>query len=153
MPTRLKRTFTAGLAALAATVAFSGVPMTAQAVPAAHVQSPVLGCNDEPVEKRPYAAPPFRQNGNRINLGYAEWHFPPSCKDEVRRDWVKIYRVIAGKKDPRVYYTKSDRYTKTFKDGKYRGKAQYSYRYYKGDGKYGPWHAFTVRTKKHIRLS
>ena len=76
-----------------------------------------------------------------------------SCKDDVRRDWVKIYRVKAGKKDPRVYYTKSDRYTKNFKDGKYRGTAQYSYRYYKGHGKHGPWHTFTVRTARNIRLS
>ena len=113
----------------------------------------MLGCNDEPVQKKPYAAPPFRQEGNKISLGYAEWHFPPSCKDDVRRDWVKIYRVKAGKKDPRVYYTKSNRSTKNFKDGKYRGTAQYSYRYYKGDGQHGPWHTFTVRTTRNIRLS
>ena len=127
--------------------------MTAHAVPTSQAASPVLGCNDEPVQTTPYAAPPFRQSGNKINLGYAEWHFPPSCDDEVRRDWVKIYRVIAGRKDPRVYYTTSDRYTKSFKDGKYRGTAQYSYRYYEGDGEYGPWNSFTVRTTRNIRLS
>ena len=152
MTTRLKRVLAAGLSALAATVAFSGIPTPAQAAPVAQAAAPVLGCNDEPVQRRPYAAPPFKLSGNKINLGYAEWHFPPSCRDQVRRDWVKIYRVVAGKKDPRVYYTKSNRYAKKFKDGKYRGKAQYSYRYYKGDGKYGPWHTFTVRSKK-IRLS
>jgi dienelactone hydrolase len=140
------------LTALAAAVAFAGIPTPSQAVPIVQAAAPVLGCNGEPVQMRPSAAPPFKQSRNKINLGYAEWHFPPSCKDDVRRDWVKIYRVVAGKKDPRVYYTKSDRYTKKFKDGKYRGKAQYSYRYYKGDGKHGPWHTFIVRSEK-IRLS
>ena len=153
MTTRFRRVLAGGLAALAATVAFSGIPMPTRAAPVAAAASPVLGCNGERVERRPYAAAPFTLSANKINLGYAEWHFPPSCRDQVRRDWVKIYRVVVGKKDPRVYYTKSNRYAKKFKDGKYRGKAQYSYRYYKGDGKYGPWHTFTVRTKKKIRLS
>src|SRR5690242_8475320 len=128
------------IAALALSGTVAGGTVTAHAEPVIRQTAPVLGCNDEPVQNRPYAASPFKQSKNTINLGYAEWHFPPSCDDEMRRDWVKIYRVIAGKKDPRVYYTTSDRWAKKFKDGKYRGKAQYSYRYYEGDGEYGPWH-------------
>ena len=50
MTTYFRRVLTAAFTALAATVAFSGVPMTAQAVPVAQAALPVLGCNGEPVQ-------------------------------------------------------------------------------------------------------
>ena len=141
---RVRHLFIAVVAALALIAPIAAVTPVAQA-------APVLGCNDEPVEMKPYASPPFKYSKRKIHFGIAEWHFPPSCNDEMKRDWVKVYKIKKGK-DPRVFYTKSqsDRwgnYVRKFPKGTYRVKVKWSYRYYQGDGKYGNWHSF-YRTKK-----
>ena len=64
MTTRFRRVLTTGVVNPGGHRRLAGVPMTAQAVPVVQAASPVLGCTDEPVEKRPYAAPPFRHEGN-----------------------------------------------------------------------------------------
>jgi len=143
----LRKIIVSFIAVIAVIAVMAGLVLPATAVASA---SPTLGCNGEEVQKKPGIAPPFRY-GQRIHFGYAEWFFPPSCRDEIRRDYVKVYKIKAGKKDPKVYATTGDRESKRFKKGKYRVKVRYAYRYWDSDtGRYGRWN--TMKTTKIIRI-
>ncbi len=118
-----------------------GLPTTsAHAAAPRPLPSAVEGCNGEEVQPRPGAAPPFRISKRTIHFGYGEWFFPPSCRDQLRRDYVKVYKVKKGK-DPKVYSTTGDRESKKFKKGTYRVKVRYEYRYWNAQTKtYSGWH-------------
>ena len=53
------------------------------------------GCMGGPIHQKPGIAGPYRV-GRSIHFGFAEWNFPPSCRDEMRSNYVKIYRVKKG---------------------------------------------------------
>jgi hypothetical protein len=128
-----------------------GLPTTSAHAAAPRALSQVVeGCNGEAVQMTPGAMPPFRISKRTIHFGYTEWHFPPTCRDQLRRDYVKVYKVKKGK-DPKVYSTTGDRYSKKFKKGTYRVKVRYEYRYWNAQTKtYGAWHGLSVT--KTVRL-
>ena len=59
---RVRHLFVAVVAALALIAPIAAVTPVAQA-------APVLGCNDEPVEMKPYASPPFKTARGRSTSG------------------------------------------------------------------------------------
>ena len=127
-----------------------GVPTTAAHATSRALPQVVEGCNGEAVQMTPGVMPPFRISKRTINFGYTEWHFPPSCRDQVRRDYVKVYKVKKGK-DPKVYSTTGDRYGKKFKKGTYQVKVRYGYRYWNSETRtYGAWHVLDIT--KTVRL-
>lgn len=140
----------AAVVAAGVIVAGSAAVVSPVTVPSAAAASQ-KGCMGEPVQKKPGIAGPYRV-GRSIHFGYAEWNFPPSCRDEMRTNFVKIYRVKKGK-DPKVYSTTSETtWHKKMPRGTYRVKVQYGYRYFnQSTKKYGKWHTITKTTTVRIR--
>lgn len=146
----MKKLAIALAAAVALVVGLSVPASVAHAATPRSLPDVVYGCNGEEVQPRPGTAPPFRIAKKTIHFGYGEWFFPPSCRDQLRRDYVKVYKVKNGK-DPKVYSTAGDRESKKFTKGTYRVKVRYEYRYWNAQTKtYGAWRGLSVT--KTVRL-
>lgn len=125
-----------------------GVPTTAAQGTARALLQVAEGCNGEEVQMTPGVMPPYRISKRAIHFGYTEWHFPPSCRDQLRREYVKVKKG----KDPKVYSTMGDRYSKRFKKGTYRVKVRYEYRYWNAQTKtYSAWHGLSVTKTLRLR--
>jgi hypothetical protein len=136
----VKKYVVALIAALGLLAGLIGPTGYASASPTPQARTGCIG--ERSIQKKPGVASPYRV-GKTINFGYAEWHNSPSCRDDMRRAWVKVYKVKSGK-DPKVYSTRGDRYGKSFGKGTYRVKVRYQYRYWKASArKFGKWRNIT----------